>query len=98
MLTFANECKQATALQTSQGACMSATYIVELIHNKTTGAQTQQTIERSISEYTSARHHVLIALRCAVSKQPFNMVKDSLYSGSKKCSNVYMFFTKVDNP
>ena len=26
------------------------------------------------------RHRVLIALRCAVSKRPFNMVKDSLYA------------------
>lgn len=50
------------------------------VDNKTTGAQTQQTIERSISEYTSARHRALITLCCAVSKWPFNMVKDSLYA------------------
>ncbi|KAG1815862.1 hypothetical protein EV424DRAFT_1325158 [Suillus variegatus] len=39
----------------------------------------QQTIENSVSSYTQAAHHALIALRCAVSKRPFNSVTDPHY-------------------
>ena len=39
----------------------------------------QQTIEKSISEYTPAKHRALIAMRCCVSKRPFNMVRDPHY-------------------
>lgn len=39
----------------------------------------QQTIEKSISEYMPVKHHALIALCCAVLKQPFNMVNNPLY-------------------
>jgi hypothetical protein len=32
-----------------------------------------------IAPYSEARHRTIIALRCAVSKRPFNMVNDPLY-------------------
>ena len=44
----------------------------------TVGAQ--QTIEKSISEYTPAKHRAIIAMRCCVSKRPFNMVTDPHYN------------------
>jgi len=40
----------------------------------------QQTIEKSVSEYTPAKHRALIAMRCCVSKRPFNMVRDPHYA------------------
>ncbi|KAG1719768.1 uncharacterized protein EDB91DRAFT_1065342 [Suillus paluster] len=39
----------------------------------------QQTLENSVSSYTQAAHRALIALRCAVSKRPFNFVTDPHY-------------------
>ncbi|KDQ07371.1 hypothetical protein BOTBODRAFT_79550, partial [Botryobasidium botryosum FD-172 SS1] len=35
--------------------------------------------KRTPTAYTPAHHRALIALRCAVSKRPFNMVKDRHY-------------------
>ncbi|KAJ7877095.1 hypothetical protein B0H14DRAFT_2342438 [Mycena olivaceomarginata] len=34
---------------------------------------------RSVSRYTPARHRALIALRCAASHRPFNIVRDDFY-------------------
>jgi len=52
-------------------------------HGVTSGnpstAGTQQTIERSVSEYTPEKHQAVIAMCCCVSKRPFNMVRDPLY-------------------
>lgn len=42
-----------------------------------TGAQ--QDLFRSVSKYTPARHRAVIAMRCARSQRPFNMVKDPDY-------------------
>ena len=44
-----------------------------------TSAGAQQTLEKSVSQYTKARHRALIALRCAVDKRPFESVSDALY-------------------
>jgi len=73
-------CKQ---MQTGHGTSNLARGIEECnsrrgVDNKTV-AGTQQTVERSISEYTPMKHRAMIALHCAVSKWPFNMVKDPLY-------------------
>ena len=42
-------------------------------------AGAQQSIEQLVSEYTPAKDRAMIAMRCCVSKQPFNMVKDPHY-------------------
>ncbi|KAI5981817.1 hypothetical protein EDD15DRAFT_2117591, partial [Pisolithus albus] len=47
--------------------------------DESSAAGVQQTLERSISEYTPARHRAVIAMRCCVSKRPFNMVQDPHY-------------------
>lgn len=35
---------------------------------------------KTVKEYTEARHRLLIALRCCVSKRPFEMVRDKIYA------------------
>ena len=42
--------------------CKSATHVVELITRPTASAQAQQTVERSISEYTLARPTIVRSL------------------------------------
>ncbi|KAJ7799974.1 hypothetical protein B0H14DRAFT_3786870, partial [Mycena olivaceomarginata] len=44
-----------------------------------TSKNAQQDLFRSVSRYTPARHRALIALRCAASHRPFNMVRDDFY-------------------
>lgn len=39
----------------------------------------QQTLEKSVSQYTKARHRTLIALRCAIDKRPYDSISDELY-------------------
>lgn len=39
----------------------------------------QQTLTRAVSNYSPARHRALIAMRCAVSRRPFNSVRDPYY-------------------
>ena len=44
-----------------------------------TQAGAQQTLHGSLSTYTPARHRTLMAMRCAVSRRPFQSVKDPFY-------------------
>ncbi|TEB21370.1 hypothetical protein FA13DRAFT_1829389 [Coprinellus micaceus] len=44
-----------------------------------TAVGAQQDLFQSVSKYTPARHRALIAMRCARSSRPFNMVKDPDY-------------------
>ena len=44
-----------------------------------TSTSAQQTITGAISKYTPAKHRALIAMRCARSSRPFNVVNDSEY-------------------
>ncbi|KZP09649.1 hypothetical protein FIBSPDRAFT_759663 [Athelia psychrophila] len=39
----------------------------------------QQTLHNSISTYTPAHHRAIIMMRCAMSRRPFNMIKDPFY-------------------
>ncbi|KAJ7723015.1 hypothetical protein DFH07DRAFT_722484, partial [Mycena maculata] len=44
-----------------------------------TNKDAQQDLHRSISKYTPAHHHALIALHCASSHRPFNTIRDPFY-------------------
>ena len=71
-------------MQTGQGTKNLSHGVTECNHgrgvtNAASAAGAQESIEQSVSEYTPARHRAMIAMRCCVSKWPFNMVKDPYY-------------------